>query len=170
MKIKLLILLVAFSSVYGCGKLQFVPQEYPLRDGLIPQVDIKGTVTVNNVQPSTKEAIVYSYGGSELATNYHAITQLMVDQTTKEIKKNGKFSSTSTQKSIDLNVHYLLSTYIAFYWKSELKYTAKLGNGVTLDKTVKHGSGNLHQDLNGCVAESVLDLLNDPQVRAYLAE
>lgn len=153
----------------GCGTQPYTPQEYPLRDGLIPKLAVKGAVQVNNAQPSTSEAIVYSYGGSKLASNYQAITQLMVEQTKKEIAKNGSVSP-GKAKTIDLKVNFLESRYIAFYWKSEIKFTATLGSSGTVEKTVTHGSGVLLQDLNGCIAEAVMNLLNDPKVVAYLAE
>lgn len=34
---------------------------------------------------------------------------------------------------------------------------------------VPHTHGILVQDLDGCIAQSVMKLLNDPRVRAYLA-
>ncbi|CAM3070009.1 hypothetical protein RAHE111665_13730 [Rariglobus hedericola] len=94
----------------------------------------------------------------------------MVDQTKKEINKNQKNKFDGAVKSIDIKVTYLKSTYIAFYWKSELRYTAILGGSVTLERTVNHSSGILIQDLNGCIAESVMNLLNEPEVIAYLAK
>ncbi len=162
--------LFAAAALAGCGTKPYLPQEYPLRDGLIPKLTVNGDVKVSNSQASTTEAIVYSYGGSQLASNYKDITQLMVEQTKKEIAKNGKLSSSGKAKTLDLKVTYLQSNYVAFYWKSEIKYSVTLGASGTLDKTVTHGSGNLFQDLNGCIAEAVMNLLNDPKVIAYLAE
>ena len=170
MKLKIVCVLLVVLGLTGCGTMPFNPQEYPLRDGVIPSLKVEGNVKVNNVQSSTDEAIIYSYGGSKLASNYNTITQVMVDQAAKELQKNGQVSNSGKEKSIDIKVNYLLSRYIAFYWKSELKYVAVLGNSVTINKTVNHGSGVLAQDLNGCIAESVIDLLNDPKVIAYLAE
>ena len=170
MKLKLAVLVFFIIGLEGCGTMKFAPKEYPLRDGLIPVLNLNGEVKVNNIQTSVDPAIIYSYGGSKLASNYKDITQVMVDQATKEIQKNGKYIKSDKSKTIELKVNYLLSRYIAFFWKSELRYTAILGNSETIDKTVRHGSGALAQDLNGCIAESVRDLLNDPKVIAYLAE
>jgi hypothetical protein len=164
------VLLVA-AALAGCGTRPYVPKEYPLRDGLIPKLAVNGQVQVRNAQPSTDEAIVHSYA-AKLASNYKDITQLMVDQTSKEIAKNGTVSSSGKAKAIDLKVTYLQSTYIAFYWKSELKYNATLGtSGATFEKTVTHSTGGgVYQDLNGCIAEAVMNLLQDPRVIGYLAE
>lgn len=170
MKICVALLVPLALAFTGCGTTPYAPQEYALRDGLIQPISLTGTLSINNAQSSTSEAIVYSYMGTKLGSNYKDITQLMVDQAKKEIGKNFKQVPTAKLKTIDIKVTYLKSTYIAFYWKSELKYTAKLGGSIVVDKTVHHGSGILIQDLNGCIAESVMDLLNDPKVTAYLSE
>jgi hypothetical protein len=161
---------VLLATLTACGTVPYTPQEYPLRAGLIPKLVVNGDVQVNNTQPLTTEAIVYSYGGTQFASNYKDITQLMVEQTKKEIAKNGQVASSGKPKTLDVKVNYLKSTYIAFYWKSEIKYTVTLGSSASVEKTVTHGSGNVIQDLNGCVAEGVMKLLNDPKVVAYLAE
>ena len=170
MKSNIFVLLIVSVLFGGCGTMQFTPQEYPLRDGLIPPMKVSGNVTIKNSQDSKEAAIIYSYSGSKLASDYNAITQVMVDQATKELKKNGQLISSSKGKSIDLKVTYLLSRYKFMYWKSELKYTAILGNGQKIDKIVTHGSGILAQNLNGSITESVMDLFNDTAVRNYLAE
>ena len=53
----------------ACGTRPFKPTEYPLRDGLIAAFPVKDTVAVTNNQPLTAQAIVYSYGGTQLGTN-----------------------------------------------------------------------------------------------------
>ena len=170
MRIKLIAAILLIVSLSGCMTRIYVPMEYPLRPGLIPALATNGTVNVNNAQDSTSDEIVYSYVGTKLASNYRTITQLMVDQTKAEIKKNTQRTSSGKPKTLDMKVTYLKSRYITFFWKSELKYTVVLGGSVTIEKTVNHASGILIQDLNGCIAESVINLLNDPQIIAYLAE
>lgn len=161
---------IAAVLLSGCGTMAFTPTEYPLRAGLIAERPVNGTVSITNGQPSSDQAIVYNYGGSKLATTYNAITQLMVDQASGELAKAATTSS-GPAKTIDLKVTALKSTYIAFFWKSEMKYTAVLGGAKTLEKVVNHGTGGgVHQNLNGSVADAVVDLLNDPAVLAYLAE
>lgn len=166
-----IVLLVPLALAFaGCGTTPYVPQEYALRDGLIKPIAVSGPLDIRNAQGSADEAIVYSYVGTKLGSNYKAVTQLMVDQARKEAGKNFKEAGPGKRKTIDLKVTYLRSTYIAFYWKSELRYTATLGGSIVVDKTVHHSSGILIQDLNGCIAESVMDLLNEPRVVAYLSE
>ena len=153
----------------GCGTMAFTPTEYPLRDGLVTAFPVAGDVSVSNNQPSKVSTIVYSYGGSKLATNLNAITEVMTGQTRGELAKAGQKSASGAAKTISLKVNALLSTYVAFSWKSYIDFDAQLGDGQVLKFNVHHASGVLAQDLNGCVAEGVLALLNDARVKTYLA-
>lgn len=163
-------LLVLVLGLQACGTRPFTPQIYPLRNGLIPSMEISGTATVTNDQPSTEEAIVYSYGGTQLASSLKAITEVMVQQTRDELAKNGKNSIDGKPKTISLKVNSLLSTYFIMSWKSKLQYEALLGDGTVITRDVTHASGSLRQDLNGCIAEAVLGLLKEQRVREYLAK
>jgi hypothetical protein len=153
----------------GCGTMQFTPVEYPLRAGLIAPMPVNGPVTIVNAQPSTDAVIVYSYGGSRLSSNLNAITAVMVAQADKELNKAGVANSGGAPKTISLRVKSLLSTYGFFSWSSNIDFDVVLGNGESFSMSVPHASGVLAQDLNGCIAEGVLKLLQDQRVRAYLA-
>jgi hypothetical protein len=155
----------------ACGTMPFTPSVYPLRDGLIPSLPVSGAATISNGQPSKDQAIVYSYGGSKLASNLNAITEIMVQQATDELKKHASSTPGSQQKTIELKVNSLESKYTGlFAWKSQLQFEATLGDGTVIKRDVKHGSGVLAQDLNGCIAEAVITLFNDKQIQDYLAK
>lgn len=153
----------------GCGTVAFTPTEYPLRDGLIAAIPLSGSAQVVNGQPASAPVIVYSYGGTKLSSDLHSITEVMVRQTEKELAKAAQ-PAPGAPKSIELKVNSLLSKYAGFHWNSNLNFEARLGNGEVVSMTVPHTSGILQQDLNGAIAESVMMLLNDPRVRAYLAQ
>lgn len=154
----------------ACGTLPFTPSVYPLRDGLIPPLSVSGATTISNGQPSKSPFIVYSYGGSKLASDLNAITEVMVRQSTEELQKHARIAPGGPTKSIVLKVNSLESKYTGlFAWKSELQFEATLGDGTVVKRDVKHGSGVLAQDLNGCIAEAVMVLFNDKQIQAYLA-
>ncbi|HET9680138.1 MAG TPA: hypothetical protein VFP95_06230 [Gammaproteobacteria bacterium] len=153
----------------GCGTMPYTPTEYPLRADLISPMPVNGQTRILNGQPKTGPVIVYSYGGTKLSSDLHSITEVMVQQTRKEFSKAAQ-PGPGVPKTIELKVNSLLSEYAFFYWHSKLSFDAKLGNGEVVSMTVPHTSGVLLQDLNGCIAESVMKLLNDPRVRAYLAQ
>jgi hypothetical protein len=167
---KVLPIVVLAIVAQACGTSPYVPTQYPLREGLISAIDANGAVTASNAQSSTSPVIVYSYGGTKLESNLKAITETMVQQTNGEIAKRATVKAGGKPKTIAIKVNSLLSTYVVFSWKSDIVFDAALGNGKVVSKSVHHASGVLLQDLNGCIAEGVMNLLNDPQVRAYLAE
>ncbi len=149
--------------------MQFTPMEYPLRAGLIAPMPVNGPATIANAQPSTEAVNVYSYGGTRLSTNLNAITAVMVAQADGELNKAGTINSAGAPKTISLRVTSLLSTYGVFSWSSNIEFDVVLGDGQSFSMRVHHASGSVGQDLNGCIAEGVLKLLQDERVRAYLA-
>jgi len=167
---KRLVSTLAVLLLTACGPIQFVPTEYPIDKGIIQPFDVDGKVQVVNGQPSEERAIVYSYGGSELFTSLKTLTESMVNQASKEIRLNARQGKAEKAKTIELKIDSLVSKYFMFHFNSTIKFTAKLGNGKVLSKTLEHTSGSLHQDLNGCIADSVSNLLSDPEVKSYLAE
>ncbi len=154
----------------ACGTIQFVPKEYPIDKGNIAQFELNGKVQVLNGQPSEEKAVVYSYGGTELVTTLKALTESMVNQTAKEIQANSKQGNSEKPKTLEIKIDSLLSKYFMFHCNSTIKFTVKLGNGKILNKTLEHTSGAAQQDLNGCIADSVVNVLSDSEVKGYLAE
>ena len=163
-------LLVCALALQGCGTMQYTPTIYSLGNGLVPQLTVSGDTAIINDQPSTDQVIVYSYHGSRLASNLNAITAVMVQQATDELKKNGRVTPGTQHKTIALKVNSLLSEYVFFSWKSNLQYQATLGDGTVISAFANHASGFLEQDLNGCIAEAVIELYKDQRVQDYLAK
>lgn len=161
------LVLLSFLVASPVFAMDYQPSIWPLRDGLIPAFDLAGQVEVVNAQPATEEIIVYKYG-VKWKSNYNAITAVMAQQIRDEVAKNGR-PVDGPAKRIEVKVVHLLSKYKFFYWNSVIRYEVRLGDGTVFNKEVPHGSGNPLQDLNGCIAEGVMVLLNDPQVRAYLS-
>jgi hypothetical protein len=171
--LKIVTALFVAASLTACATTtasSYVPQELPLKEGQLLKFPVNGVVEVGNAQPAISSVTVADGDGTSLGSNYKDITQLMVEQTKKEIAKNGTFSSSGQVKTINLKVTHLRSTYVAFYWTSDIKYTATLGTSATIEKTSNYGSGRLAQSLNGSIAEAVKDLLSDEAVLAYLAQ
>jgi hypothetical protein len=50
-----------------------------------------------------------------------------------------------------------------------MRFTAVLGTGVVISKEVTNAGPDAIHDLNGCIAQGVIQLVNDPGVRAYLS-
>ena len=166
---RIALLLLSVVSLSACGARPFRPQEYPLRSGLITSFSVAGPVTVSNVQPAVEPVTVSSYGGNSLTSSLKDVTEVMAQQMREEIGKNGKVNAAGAPKAVSLKVNSLVSKYIAFYFKSTIEFDVTVGDGQVIQETVHHSSGVLPQDLDGCIAEGVMTALNDPRIRAYLA-
>ena len=153
----------------GCGAHPFVPVAYEIRAGAIDPFDVAGDVQFMNDQPAADVVEVHSYGGTSFQSNYHAITDAMMEQAREEMKKNGR-GQPGRVKTMRLKVTQLESNYVAFYWHSKMHFQVALGNGTVIEKDVTHGTGGgVLQDLNGCIAQGVIELYKDAKVTAYLA-
>lgn len=155
-------------SLSACGARPFKPQEYPLDNSLVTSFNTSGPVIVSNAQPATEPVTVSSYGGNSLTSSLNDVTEVMVKQTREEISKHGTIGN-AQPKTISVKVNSLVSHYIAFFFKSTIQFEVTLGNGQVIEETVHHASGILPQDLDGCIAEGVMTMLNDPRVRSYLS-
>ncbi len=169
MSVRRISLLCVPLLLQACATLSFTPAEYPLRDGLIPPMDVAGTVSISNAQTSSDPQIVMSGSGIKYQSDYHKVTEVMVQQANKELHKAAR-AHDGSDKSIALKVTYIQSDYVAFYYNSKITFDATLGDGNVVSMTVPHSSGSPVQDIDGCIAEGVMKLLNDPQLRAYLAK
>lgn len=163
-------LLLGVMFLQACGTRPFTPSVYELRDNVIPPFNVAGEVRIVNAQASTDPAIVYSYAGMKLATNYQTVTATLIEHAERELKKNGRMSGNGAAKTIELKVTSLRSKYIAFFWKSKMAVEVKLGDGKVVNLDVTHGSADIAQDLNGCIAEGAIVLFKNETVKAYLAK
>jgi hypothetical protein len=147
----------------------YVPAEFDFDKPAVPTIDVRGSVTFTNAQSSTDRVSVSSYGGMTADTDYHAITEVMVKDASRLLRDNQRSLGGDTPKTIALKVSFLQTRYIAFFWKSTMRFTAVLGTGVVISKEVTNAGPDAIHDLNGCIAQGVIQLVNDPGVRAYLS-
>jgi len=152
----------------GCTT-SYVPAEFNFDQPAVPTIDVNGTVTFTNAQSSTDRATVSSYAGMVAEADYHAITEVMVKDASRLLHDNQRSLGGTKSKTIALKVESLQSRYIAFFWKSAIHFTAVLGSGLVISKEVTNAGPDTIRDLNGCIAQGVIQLMNDPAVRAYLS-
>jgi hypothetical protein len=161
--------LSAILLLSGCGTDSFRPVEYPLRSSLITPFDVSGKVAVGNAQTSNESATIYSYGSTTIKGNLSTITEVMVRQSAKEIEAAGRKIGGDGTKIIGLRVDSLESESHVVYYKSKMLFQVTLGDGQVLNLSAAHASNSADSDLNGCIADGVLALLQDDRVRSYLA-
>ena len=154
----------------GCGTYPFAPVEHVLRDDAISNFTYQGDIVFVNGQSDQSKVILHSYGGTSFEGDLHSMTASMVAQAKSELARHGNQLAPGSGKSISLKVTYLTSRYIAIYWKSDMTFEVELGNGTKLIKHLKHTTGaGAAQNLNGSIADAVVELFSDSQVLEYLA-
>jgi hypothetical protein len=165
--VRQLLALFLLALALPCAAVEYHPSIYPLRAGLVVPLHVAGNVSIVNAQPKSTDEIVYKYSFAKMTGTMHDVTQTMADQTRMELGLKEQ-AAAPADKTIELKVNSLLSKYKFFSWASNMQFEARLGDGTVITKDVPHASGVLIQDLNGCIAEGVIALLADPQVRAYI--
>lgn len=162
------ITLAAMLALPGCGALPYQPAAPPPH-GQGAAIIVRGPTQVANAQPDADAVVVYAYRGTRLASSLNAVTQAMVEQVERELQRAFP-AGDGASKTLALRVDSLLSRHGGEGWRSELVFEARLGGTRTIRHTVPHTGPSLLQGLDGCIAEGVRVLLDDPAVRAYLAE
>lgn len=162
-------LAIALLLLQACA-VTLKPTDYDFQEDQIQPFNLSGKLAVINGQPSSERIAVYTYGPTNIYSDLKSLTDLMVRQTLAQAQKRGMAKSGGSEKSIELKILTIKSEAAFFHFNSKMEYQVKLGNGDVFTKKVEHSSGDVKQDVNGCVADGVIDLLQDDKVKAYLAQ
>jgi len=167
------VLLLATLVLSACGSIRYVPEDSAIAASRISGLAVNGEVSFVNAQPDHDEKILYRSPTSSVkwVADYHLVAEKLVGQLNREIGKNLRSASSGATKKIQVRVDDLhVENKVAFYI-GRLTATVILDNGSTITKRSVHGSpGNVWHVLNRAVATGVVDILNDPAVRNYLAK
>lgn len=106
----------------------------------------------------------HEYYGSE-----QSLTDGIVDQLSREMRKKGLAIKSTGEKSLEITVNR--SEFERGMWKiaSTIEYTVKFGNGKAKSYTTRNSSPmTVDQTYNGAVALAVIEIINDPEVLNYI--
>jgi len=165
-----LLAIACLALLSGCGTVAYTPEEYEIAQGRIAPFEYKGTVTIENIQTDTAQTKFFDGPSQDWAGNHRQVTEHLAEQLRKEIGKNGKAGAGGT-KTIKVSVKHLRAEQNVFVFRSTMKVAVQLGDGQPFEKEVSQGSpGNMWRVLNGTIALGVIEILNEEQVRQYLAK
>lgn len=167
------LLLLMVMVLQGCGTTHYVPREYEISPERISSFTVKGHIEVTNLQTDSRQVVFYDGPGQEWVGDYKAVSDHLRDQMQKEIAKHTLLNPGPIKKSIGVQVVRLegYNPIGAFHLSSAMDVSVVLGNGKTLVKHLKSATGgNMNRMLNGILALGTIDILNDLEVRQYLAE
>lgn len=157
--------------VVGCAPQQYVPSEYAIDRKRIPELEIKGSIRVESVGASTDVIKVYKKEDRDVSvdTTYKLMTDALVKQLKVEMFKRGGEISENGYKSFKVTVTHAEATSSLLSFKSTMKVTVVLGNGITQKYEVHNTStGSVPRTLNGAIARAVINILKNETVLEYL--
>jgi len=110
-------------------------------------------------------------GPNSWVTNYSEVTAALVAQLTKEMTKRGQPVSDSASKTIRLTVLSFKARYAGPVIQGFMLLRLQLGAAQPRDLAVVDNSMvHLYLALNGTIARAVIEILSDPDVRAFLGD
>ena len=123
---------------------------------------IKGT-------SATTEKKMGNVGLNEYYGNNQQLTNGLADQLKWELTKRGVKITDTAAKSIELNVVH--TAFESGMWKiaANLDFTVTMGGTKTKNMSVRNSSpATVDLAYNGVVALAVIEMLNDPEIAAYI--
>lgn len=100
-----------------------------------------------------------------------SLTDGIATQLAREMRKKQLDIRNTAEKSLEITVDRVHFEPGTFAIAANIDFTVKFGNGKTKSYTVRNSSvKTLDQIYNGAVALAVIEIINDPEVRAYVNE
>lgn len=170
-KIRPLSIALAMLFLMGCGTKQYIPEEAKIAIDEIQFFKIAGTVSVENKQPDITKVIVCVSNSGDYLSDYHLVTEHMIEQLKKELIIHGSIISKPSEKTIGLKVVKEKAYLHIFHMTGDLEVWVTLGKGEAFLIRTEHGSpGGVRAVLDGNIANGVIEILSDKRVLSYLAE
>jgi hypothetical protein len=170
-----LITLLLFIILTGCSiKHDYVWNEYQIAPAKWTEEDNfeKGqVVTLIEGRAETSENLLGSVGAHEYYGSLQTLTHGIVEHLALELRKKLVVIKDSAEKTLEITVDS--SAFERGMWKiaATINYTVKFGNGNSKSFTVRNSSpATVDRTYNGVIANAVIQIIKDPEVRQYLME
>jgi hypothetical protein len=159
----------------GCSiKHDYVWNEYPIEPGRVTsEIQFREGQPVSIVKgKSDSSKIELGYvGAHQYYGSVQSLTDGIAEQLASELEKRGLEVNAAAEKSLEIAVNR--SRFDRGMWKiaAILDFTVAFGNGTTKSYSVRNSSpATVERTYNGAVAVAVIEILNDPDVLAYINE
>jgi hypothetical protein len=148
----------------------YAPDVYAITEGKIRPFQVEDGIDVVNAQEiSDPEHVIGNVRRSYWHGDLKAITQALVEQLSGEIAKNGGRVASGEPKRMRVAVTDVDVTS-AWTLEATLTVTLQLADRSVRTLTIVNRSpANIWRALNGAVATAVIEILEDEEVREFLA-
>jgi hypothetical protein len=169
----LVIIFLVFMA--GCStRLAYEWTEYRIQSSRITTSDWfvkENSVSIINTQTDDTPVVLASMGGQILDGSLKQLTDSIVAQLTRELKKRKITVSRDASKSLEIKV--VGTGFEQGMWKvrANLNVHLQAGNNYAKDFLASNSTPTtLNQAFDGAIALAVIDILNNPDILAYLQE
>ena len=155
-------------------KHDYVWAEYRINDSRITTSDafIKtDSVSLINAQPNNDTFLLAQLGAHQYYGSLNQLTEAIVTHLKRELRKHNITTSPDASKTIQIKV--VKTDFIQGGWKvrANLDVNLKTGNNYAKDIFASNSTPTTaEQAFDGAVALAVIDILNNPDILAYLQE
>lgn len=163
------ILLILFS---GCTR-HYVPSQYPLKPGMVPDFSGSQAVTIVNAQTSAgkggNEELLGSIGACTWMGDLQKWTDTAVGLLKTELEKRGFNVTEGQHRELRLAITRANVYQGAFQIRCILYLKVETGDGYTNEFVGNNASGwTLYRACDGAITRAVGAMLNDDTILAYL--
>jgi hypothetical protein len=161
---------VSIALVFAACTHRYTPTEYAIDTERIAPFPTGAPVRVATDGPSTEKQVVFENMGHHFVTTYAEVTDVLVAQLAKEIRKRGGTVSPDATKTVRVTVigmsgHANFATLDGY-----VRTRLQVGDAPPREIFVQNTSpATVYRALDGAIARTVMEILADRDVLAYLA-
>jgi len=162
-------IIIALFMLNGCTH-NYTWKEYGVGARAISlKVDNNQEVRIIKGDSSKTKKMLGNIGMHKYYGNEQMLTDGIVTQLAKELRKRGANVTSPAAKSMEVTVNSTRFEMGMWRIAATLNYTVKFGNGkIKSYKTRNSSPSSVPRTYNGAVCRAVLEIVNDPEVQAYI--
>lgn len=167
---KVVIVFILLTGFSGCTH-YYVPKQYPMKPGMVPEFSASQRVTIINAQTSKGKILIGAQAGHKWIGDLQKWTDTAAGLLKTELEKRGATVTEGAPKVIKLAI-----TKANLYWgvlqiRCILYLEAETGDGYTGEFEGNNASGwTLYRACDGAVTRAVAAMLNDDKILSYIKD
>lgn len=172
---RLFIVLLFIITLTGCSiRHDYAWNEYQIAAAKWTAEDnfVKGQeVTLIEGKAETTEKLLGSVGAHKYYGNSQSLTHGIVEHLALELRKKQAVIQDSAEKTLKITVDSFTFERGMWMIAATINYTVSFGNGNSKLFTVRNSSPTtVDRTYNGVIANAVIQIIKDPEVRQYLMD
>ncbi|HEY3274993.1 MAG TPA: hypothetical protein VGJ94_00105 [Syntrophorhabdaceae bacterium] len=166
-----LLISALFLILTGCAH-EYVWTEYPIDPGRVASWEnFTGGREINVTKGKSKDSkiLLLNHSGTQYYASEQQFADGIADQLTKELRSRRVKITDTAGKSLQITVDSIDIDHDFMMLLAAVEFKVAFGNGKTKTYRVRNGSpGGFDRTCSGAVALAVIEIINDPEVLAYI--